>query len=79
MGNFRKSDEIKDFCDIKETHSPTGFQCNKSDLHIIFFHLSYDETTGFPIILESIKIDKNLHVELQYNGHPLPLPPWFVQ
>ena len=30
-------------------------------------------------MLESIKIDSNLHVQLQYNGDPIPLPPWFVK
>ena len=30
-------------------------------------------------ILESIKADDDLHVKLQYNGMPLPLPQWFVQ
>ena len=29
-------------------------------------------------MLESVRIDKNLHVQLQYNGIPLPLPSWFV-
>ena len=33
---------------------------------------------GFPVILESIKVDKNLHVQLQYNGHAVPLPTWFT-
>ena len=47
-------------------------------MSILYFHLSYDKTTGFPVILESIKIDKN-HVKLQYKGNPLPLPHWFVQ
>ena len=33
---------------------------------------------SFPVILESIKIDKHLHVQLQYNGHAVPLPAWFT-
>ena len=28
--------------------------------------------------MESIKVDENLKVELQYMGNPVPLPPWFV-
>ena len=36
------------------------------------------EEVGFPSIAEAIKIDDNLHVRLQYNGRPVPLPKWFV-
>ena len=78
LNSFRKDDEIGQLSDINKTHAPTGFKCNITEDHIVFFHLSYDEATGFPIILESIKIDKKLHVQLQYNGCPLPLPPWFI-
>ena len=28
--------------------------------------------------MESIKVDENMRVELQYMGNPVPLPPWFV-
>ena len=38
-----------------------------------------DDGTKFPKILESIKVDDDLHVQLQYNSMPLPLPLWFVQ
>ena len=34
---------------------------------------------GFPHILETIKIDRQLHFQLQYNGNSIPLPPWFTQ
>ena len=30
-------------------------------------------------MLESIRVDDDLHVQLQYNGMPLPLTLWFVQ
>ena len=42
------------------------------------YPFSFDGTK-FPKILESIKVVDNLHVKLQYNGKPLPLPQWFVQ
>ena len=42
------------------------------------YPFSFDGTK-FPKILESIKNVDNLHVQLQYNGKPLPLPQWFVQ
>ena len=41
------------------------------------YPFSFDGTK-FPKILESIKVVDNLHVKLQYNGKPLPLPQWFV-
>ena len=37
------------------------------------------ETKKFPKILKSIKVDSDLHVQLQYNGIPVTLPQWFVQ
>ena len=39
----------------------------------------FDEETKFRKILESIKVDSVLHVQLQCNGIPVPLPQWFVQ
>ena len=36
------------------------------------------EETDFPSLKECIRIDTNLNVQLQYDGNPIPLPPWFV-
>ena len=57
--------------------APPGFQCTKSDNSIVFFNLTYVD--GFPVIFESIKVDQSLHVQLQFNGHPVPLPAWFTK
>ena len=38
-----------------------------------------DDGTKFPKILESIKVDDDLHVQLQCNGMPLPLPQFLLQ
>ena len=46
---------------------------------MLCFHLVFDDATKVPKISESIKIDDDLHIQLQYNGMPLPLPQWFVQ
>ena len=43
------------------------------------FHLIFGDKTKFQKILESVKIDDDLHVQLQYNGMPLLLPQWFIQ
>ena len=79
MNTFRKIDEINDFNEIDETHTLKGFLCSKSAEHIVLFNLIYDETARFLTVLESIKADKNLHVQLQPNGNSLPLLSSFIQ
>ena len=74
-----ETDIVGNFMTIGEQHSPDGFKCRKSNDAIIFYNLVFDEETQFPTVLETIKVDRELHVQLQYNGNPIPLPPWFVQ
>ena len=47
-----------------------GFQCKELD------NCVHDEIK-FPKILEFLKVDDDLHVQLQYNG--MPPPQWSVQ
>ena len=74
---FLSQDIIGDFSELSSTHAPPGFQCTKSDNSIVFFNITYVD--GFPVIFESIKVDQSLHVQLQFNGHPVPLPAWFTK
>ena len=74
---FLSQDIIGDFSELNFTHAPPGFQCTKSDNSIVFFNLTYVD--GFPVTFESIKVDQSLHVQLQFNGHPVPLPAWFTK
>ena len=74
---FLSNDVIKSFANISEENAPPGYSCNRSADSIVFFNLSYVD--GFPVLLESVKVDKDLHVQLQYNGHPIPLPGWFTK
>ena len=74
---FLSQDINSDFSELNSTHAPPGFQCTKSDNSIVFFNLTYVD--GFPVIFESIKVDQSLHVQLQFNGHPVPLPAWFTK
>ena len=74
---FLSQDIIGDFSELNSTHAPPGFQCSKSNNSIVFFNLTYVD--GFPVIFESIKVDQSLHVQLQFNGHPVPLPTWFTK
>ena len=56
-----------------------GFQFKELDNCVLYFHLVFDKEAKLAKILESIRVDDDLHVQLQYNGMPLPLPQWFVQ
>ena len=49
-----------------------GFQSKELDNCV-------DDEIKFPKILEFLKVDDDFHVQLQYNGMPLPLPQWSVQ
>ena len=79
MEAFQEKDVISSLDDINESIAPPGFQFKRSEDNILFFNIVIDEKTQFPSILESIKVDRDLHVQLQYNGIPLPLPQWFVK
>ena len=46
---------------------------------VLCFHLVFDDETKFPKIFESIKVDDNFHVQLQFSGISLRLPQRFVQ
>ena len=69
---------IKEMTEL-EKHIPAGFSCRKTSDYILFYRIEFNEATGFPRICESIKVDSELHVQLQYNGDPVPLPPWFIK
>ena len=56
-----------------------GFQFKELENCVLYFHLVFDDEAKLAKILESIRVDDDLHVQLQYNGMPLPLPQWFVQ
>ena len=79
MDTFCKKHTITSLANLNETTAPDGFQFKKSNNHALFYNLVFDKETKFPKILESIKVDSGLHVQLQYNGIPVPLPQWFVQ
>ena len=79
MDSFRERDAITSLADLNETTTPDGFQFKKSNDHALFYNLVFNKETKFPKILEPIKVDSDLHVELQYNGIPVPLLQWLVQ
>ena len=85
---YQQEDELKKYKDkwLVETfeqideknHCPENFQYKETDEYKLFYRLEFDPETSFPHIFESIRINKNLNVKLQYNGVPLPLPSWFI-
>ena len=52
------------------------FQLKELDNCVLYFHLIFDDESKLAKILESIRVDDDLHVQLQYNGMP---PQWFAQ
>ena len=77
MSTFQQSGIIRTFQVLNESITSAGFQFKELD-NCIIYPFSFDGTK-FLKILESFKLDDDLHVKLQYNGMPLPLPQCFVQ
>lgn len=75
---FRLKDKITCLNDIDKDGILAGFKKKCDDDYILFYKLDFNEVTKFPDHTESIKIDSELHVQLQFNGTPLPLPRWFT-
>ena len=73
METFRDNDIITSYEDLNEKYCPLGFQYKKTDDYVIYFNLKFDDYTSFPKVFECIRIDRDLHVQLQFNGNPVPL------
>ena len=78
LPEFHREDRISTFEDIGAKHCLSGFQVRKTENSIIFYKTEIDEK-NFPTVSQAINIDINLHVKLQINGIPVPLPKWFVE
>ena len=63
MDTFRERDTIRSLADLNETTASDGFQFKNSN--DCFCNLVFDKETKFRKILESIKVDLDLHVQLQ--------------
>ena len=74
----RIHDKINSLDDSNQSYSPPGFAFRQFKRCVIFHRLILDIASQFPTILESIRNNKDLHVQLQYNGTPLPSPSCFV-
>ena len=77
--DFDNQDLIRSLNEIDVVkHCPAGYQGKKNESTVLFYRTDFDEKTGFASVIAGILIDKNLHVKLQCNGLPVPLPKWFV-
>ena len=79
LTKFQETDGIKCLQNFNKDTAPAGFQFKRLENNVLFYNIEFDEETKFPTILESIKVDEELYVQLQYYGLPLPLPLWFTQ
>ena len=79
LDSFRVHGKINSLDDLNQSHSSPGFEFRQFEGCVIFYRLKFNNISQFPTtILESIRIDKDLHVQLQYNGITFPLLSWFV-
>ena len=78
LDSFRIHDNINSLDNLNQSHSPPGLEFRQLEVSVIFYRLKFDNVSKFPTILDSARIDEDLHVQLQCNGIPLPLPSWFV-
>ena len=55
-----------------------GFEFKKTEDYILIYRIVFDPETHFPFIKKCIRIDQNLHIQLQCDGNPISLPQWFI-
>ena len=78
LDSFCIHDRINSLDDLNQSHSPPGFEFRQFKVWVTFYRLKLGNVPQFPTILESIRIEEDLHFQLQYNGIPFPLMSWFV-
>ena len=77
LRSFISADTIRSFDDLDEKCCPRSFQFKKNEKYVWIFRIDFEEG-NFPSLKECVRIDRELHVQLQYCGHHIPLPKWFV-
>ena len=78
LQDFLSTDTITDFTQLTAIFYPSSFEFKKQEDYILIYRIVFDIETHFPSIKECIRIDWNLHVQLQCNGNPIPLSQWFI-
>ena len=64
------------FESLTSVDAPDDFHYSRNESHVVYYNLNFDAVTGFPCVLEAIKIDEKLRVQLQYKNCPISLPSW---
>ena len=78
LDSFRMHEKINSIDVLNLSHSPPGFEFRQFEDCVIFYRLKFNNVSQFPTIVESVRIDMDLHVQLQYYGISLLLLSWFV-
>ena len=78
LSMFRNLDSVKSIDDLSAAAAPPGYEFRMVNGNVVIYKLEFDPITSFPKVFGSISIDRDLHVNLQCNGSPLPLPLWFT-
>lgn len=81
LQTFESLDNVTNLSDVDESLLQIlgdGFNFVRYENHVIFYNLSTQESS-IPEVTTTIRIDKNLRVNLFHKGSPVPLPPWFRQ
>ena len=76
LADFKKENLIGNIVDFKDKHIPIGFTVCRNDESIVFHKMQFDDM-GFPKVSMAVRVDSELHVKLQLNGNPVPLPEFF--
>ena len=71
---FKKRHSIKCIEDLNESFCPVGYVFKQMEESVLYHRLFFEEDIAF---VESISVDRNLHVKLHHKGSPIPLPEWF--
>ena len=73
--HYSASSEKRSFPDeLSAFQQRAGFEFKELDNCVLYFHLVFDDEAKLAKILEFIRVDDDLHVQLQYSGMSLPLP-----
>ena len=77
--DFISADTIKYFSHlVEENFCLNSFELKKTEDYILIYRIVFDLETHFPTIKECFCIDRNLHVQIQCDENPVPLPQWFI-
>jgi len=76
LADLKKDNLIGNIVDFKYKHIPIGFNVCRNDESIVFHKMQFDDI-GFPRVPLAVCVDNELHVKLQLNGNPVPLPDFF--